>query len=146
MGGCAMFPPIFRAKEKKAFNRYSMFRISQELERGGVTIGFHPEGTRNKDPNPYSFLPAKQGIGHVIKDSPSASVIPIFSIGITNNYPKEIYRNWFCPEKYPIVVSYGEALNFPKSSLSAQEIAAQVLEAIKKLSQDHQAYQANGQS
>ena len=43
MGGCAMFPPIFRKAEKKAFNKYSMKRLAEELQRGAATIGFHPE-------------------------------------------------------------------------------------------------------
>lgn len=138
MGGCAMYPPIFRSTEKKPFNRYSMYCIAQKLREGGVTIGFHPEGTRNKDPDPFTFLPAKPGIGYVIKDSPSAVIIPVFSAGLSNNYPKEIYRNWVCPEEHPIVVCYGKTLDFSQSSQTAQEIATEVLSAIEKLSQPHQ--------
>lgn len=138
MGGCAMYPPIFRDEKKKPFNKYSMGLINKKLQDGGVTIGFHPEGRRNKNPDPYSFLSAKTGIGHVIKHCPSSLVIPVFSIGFTNNYPKELYKNWFCPKENPIIISYGKTLHFSNTELTPQEIADQVLDEIKRISQNHQ--------
>ena len=137
MGGCSMFPPIFRDEKKKPFNKYSMTLINQKLQRGGVTIGFHPEGKRNKSPDPYSFLSAKTGIGHVIKHCPSSLVIPVFSIGFTNNYPKELYKNWFCPKEHPIFICYGKTLHFANTELTPKKIAEQVLDEIKNIALDH---------
>ena len=76
MGGCAMFPPIFRDETKKEFNKYSISRIMYELKQGSATIGFHPEGRRNRNSDPYSFLPAKAGIGHIAVECPKVPVIP----------------------------------------------------------------------
>jgi 1-acyl-sn-glycerol-3-phosphate acyltransferase len=57
MSGMAMFPPILRDKKRKAFNRYSIQRSLEELRKPGTVMGLHPEGTRNKSDDPYSFLP-----------------------------------------------------------------------------------------
>ena len=61
MSGMRMFPPVMREKEKKPFNTYAVERCIEELNRTdiGTVLGIHPEGTRNKNPDPYSFLPAQ---------------------------------------------------------------------------------------
>src|SRR6267142_3121881 len=58
MGWWSMYPPFFASGEnpiieKRAFDKYS-FRLLTELCRNGAgnVIGFHPEGTRNKGPDP----------------------------------------------------------------------------------------------
>ena len=142
MGGCAMFPPIFRDPSKKVFNAYSIERLIALLQNGSATVGFHPEGTRNKDPDPYSFLPARPGIGHVIEHCPNTNVIPVFIIGMSNRYIVEIYRNWFCAGQYPIWVCYGPPKKW-KSGTDPHEIAEQTLEAIIDLSKEHQQRTAN---
>jgi len=137
MGGFAMFPPIFRDTKKKQFNRYSIDRIIFELENAGVTVGFHPEGTRNKNKDPYSFLPVKPGIGEVIKRAPQAQTIPVFIIGMSNRYIIEVFKNIFAPTRYPIYVCYGTPLSFSESEQNSQEIADQVMAAIVSLSKEH---------
>ena len=62
MGGFAMFPPILREKEKRIFNRYSIGRLIEEADTHPLTIGIHPEGTRNKSSDIFSLLPAKSGV------------------------------------------------------------------------------------
>lgn len=135
MGGCAMFPPIFREHEKKGFNTYAIDRIADELEQGGVTIGMHPEGTRNKSSDPYSVLPAKPGIGHVLTKTTKATVIPIFIIGMSNRYIKEVWKNWFAPKRYPIVVYYGKKVEF--TDTDPHTMSDIIVEKIRDLAETH---------
>ena len=139
MGGCAMFPPVFRDESKKEFNKYSIQRVIYELQQGNATIGFHPEGRRNPNPDPYSFLPAKAGIGHIVSECPNAAVIPVFIIGMTNNYFREVYRNWFQSSSYPITVYYGTPLTHQQwdSDTTAHQIAEDTLSQIEGLANTH---------
>ena len=108
-----------------------------ELHQGSATVGFHPEGRRNPNPDPYSFLPAKPGIGHIIKECPNIPVIPVFIVGMTNNYAREVYRNWFTPGDFPITVYYGEPLHWSEGT-DAHQIANDTLAHIEGLATTHQ--------
>jgi 1-acyl-sn-glycerol-3-phosphate acyltransferase len=99
MGWWSMYPPFFASgenpiPEKRAFDKYS-FRVLTSLSRNGPgnVIGFHPEGTRNKSNDPYSYLPAQPGVGKLIKDA-VPQVIPVFITGLGNDLPKQILGNW----------------------------------------------------
>src|SRR5262245_49513740 len=59
MSFCAMYPPVFREKHRAALNLASLDETARLLQRGGMFVGLHPEGTRNKDPDPYALLPAQ---------------------------------------------------------------------------------------
>ncbi|HSS19472.1 MAG TPA: lysophospholipid acyltransferase family protein [Pyrinomonadaceae bacterium] len=114
MGWWSMYPPFFASGEKpllekRAFDKYS-FRVLTELCRTGAgnVIGFHPEGTRNKGADPYSFLPAQPGIGKLIKDS-APQVIPVFIAGLGNDLPKQVLGNWRGGEK--IRIHFGPQLD-----------------------------------
>lgn len=107
MGWWSMYPPFFASgdkpiSEKRAFDKYS-FRELTELARNGPgnVIGFHPEGTRNKNADPYSYLPAQPGVGKLIKDS-APQVIPVFIAGLGNDLPKQVLGNWTGGEKIRI--------------------------------------------
>ncbi|HLA11730.1 MAG TPA: lysophospholipid acyltransferase family protein [Pyrinomonadaceae bacterium] len=107
MGWWSMFPPFFASgekplTEKREFDKYS-FRVLTEICRNGSgnVIGFHPEGTRNKGPDPYSYLPAQPGIGKLIKDA-APQVVPVFIAGLGNNLPKQVLGNWTGGEKIRI--------------------------------------------
>jgi len=99
MGWWSMYPPFFAAgenplREKRAFDRFSMRLLTELCRTGpGNIIGFHPEGTRNKSDDPYSFLPAQPGVGKLIKDA-SPQVIPVFIAGLCNSLPRQVSRNW----------------------------------------------------
>jgi 1-acyl-sn-glycerol-3-phosphate acyltransferase len=114
MGWWSMYPPFFASGEKpilekRAFDRYS-FRLLTELCKHGQgnVIGFHPEGTRNKGPDPYSYLPAQPGIGKLIKDA-APQVIPVFVAGLGNDLPKQVLGNWRDGEK--IRIHFGPQLD-----------------------------------
>jgi 1-acyl-sn-glycerol-3-phosphate acyltransferase len=107
MGWWSMYPPFFASgenplTEKRAFDKYS-FRLLTSLARegGGNVIGFHPEGTRNKNNDPYSYLPAQPGVGKLIKDA-APQVIPVFIAGLGNDLPKQVLGNWTGGDKIRI--------------------------------------------
>jgi 1-acyl-sn-glycerol-3-phosphate acyltransferase len=105
MGWFSMYPPFFReAKEaeKREFDKFSLRKLVQLASVGkGTIIGFHPEGKRNLNPNPYEFLPAQPGVGAVVfKAQPQ--VVPVFIAGLGNDLPKQVLGNWTGGEKVRI--------------------------------------------
>src|ERR1041385_1857800 len=107
MGWWSMYPPFFvtgrdPVPQKRAFDKYSMRRLVQLCSEGpGNVIGFHPEGTRNKDRDPYSYLRPQPGVGSLIKEA-NPQVLPVFIAGLGNNLPKQVLGNWFGGEKIRI--------------------------------------------
>ena len=115
MGWWSMYPPFFASGEKpirskRAFDKYS-FRLLTELCRSGAgnVIGFHPEGMRNKGPDPYSYLPPQPGVGKLIKDA-QPQVIPIFIAGLGNDLPRQVLGNWTGGPK--IRIYFGPRIDF----------------------------------
>lgn len=113
MSGYSMFPPILRDPRRGAvFNRFSQDRIVEELDRPGTVMGMHPEGRRNKGPDPYTFLPARPGTGRLLrKAAPGVVVLPVFVTGITNSAPLELYRNWVAARRWPIDLVFGAPID-----------------------------------
>lgn len=122
MGWWSMYPPFFReAKEakKRDFDKYSLRRLIQISSEGyGHVIGFHPEGKRNLNDNPYELLPAQTGVGAVIMKA-HPQVIPVFIAGLRTGYiegekqfmgdlPKQILGNWTGGEK--VRIWFGEEI------------------------------------
>lgn len=99
MGWWSMYPPFFAAgndpiPQKREFDKYSMRLLADLCRQGpGNIIGFHPEGTRNKSDDPYSYLPAQPGVGKIIKDA-APQVVPVFIGGLCNSLPRQVARNW----------------------------------------------------
>lgn len=112
MGWWSMYPPFFReAKEgrKREFDKYSLRRLIQICSEGEYhLIGFHPEGKRNLDPDPYSFSRAQPGVGKVIMEA-RPQVVPVFIAGLGNHLPKQILGNWTGGEK--IRIWFGEEID-----------------------------------
>lgn len=111
MGWWSMYPPIFMQTDhsKRLFDKYSTRRLIDLCRNGaGHIIGFHPEGTRNQNPDPYSFLPAQPGIGKLIKEA-EPQVVPVFVAGLGNNLAKQVLGNWTGGP--PIRIHFGPALD-----------------------------------
>ena len=114
MGWWSMYPPFFTGgdkplPEKREFDKYSFRRLSEICHEGaGNVIGFHPEGTRNKNTDPYSYLRPQPGLGKLIKAS-DAQVVPIFIAGLGNKLAKQVLGNWFGGE--PIRIHFGKQLD-----------------------------------
>lgn len=115
MGWWAMYPPFFREKmdaKKRNFDKFSLRELVRICsENGPNVVGFHPEGGRNLDADPYSFLPAQPGIGKVILES-KPQVIPVFIAGLGNDLPKQILGNWTGGEK--VRIWFGKTVELSK--------------------------------
>jgi 1-acyl-sn-glycerol-3-phosphate acyltransferase len=152
MSGMAMFPPIVRDRQRASFNRYSLQRCLEELERPGTVMGIHPEGTRNKGDDPYDFLPAQPGAGKIALET-TAPIVPIFIHGLSNNLPTEWRRNWLRPKlENPIDVVFGDEIDVSdlraKGSRPAtqKKAADRCLNAIRALAESHRAIHQNSAS
>jgi 1-acyl-sn-glycerol-3-phosphate acyltransferase len=143
MGWWAMYPPFFREQnegEKRRFDKFSLRELIRICSTGhGHVIGFHPEGKRNLDSNPYSFLPAQPGIGKVIYAA-RPQVIPVFIAGLINDLPKQIAGNWSGGE--PIRIRFGKPLDLerfyakPDRLRTHKEIADHLMEKIAQLAEE----------
>src|ERR1043166_1017856 len=114
MGWWSMYPPFFvtgrdPVPEKRPFDKYSLRRLIQLCTEGaGNVIGFHPEGTRNKDTDPYTYLGPHPGVGRLIKEA-NPQVLPVFIAGLGNNLPKQVLGNWFGGDQ--IRIHFGRQLD-----------------------------------
>lgn len=143
MSGMRMFPPVMRESSKRSFNNYSVARCIHELNREdiGTVLGIHPEGTRNKGEDPYSFLPAQLGVGRIALGATRAHVIPVFALGMGQSILGEMKQNALAPREHPVDVYFGAPLDFedlrPRAgSLTGQKRAAdRCLDAIKALAE-----------
>ena len=112
MGWWSMYPPFFREEgegEKRKFDKFSLRELTRLASEGyGHIIGFHPEGKRNLNNDPYNFLPAQPGIGKVILNA-DPQVIPVFIAGLGNDLPKQIMGNWTGGEK--VRIWFGEPID-----------------------------------
>jgi 1-acyl-sn-glycerol-3-phosphate acyltransferase len=143
MGWWAMYPPFFREAgnaEKREFDKFSLRKLIELSTSGeGNVIGFHPEGKRNLNDDPYSFLPAQPGIGKVIYEA-KPQVLPVFIAGLNNDLPKQILGNWFGGEK--VRIRFGEAVELDKfyamrdSVRTHKAIADHLMEKIAVLAED----------
>ena len=69
----AMYPPVFRDRDRVALNRASVNEVIRLLRDGGAFVGLHPEGKRNKSGDPYTLLPARPGVGRIIQEARRSS-------------------------------------------------------------------------
>jgi 1-acyl-sn-glycerol-3-phosphate acyltransferase len=151
MGWWSMYPPFFAGganpiPEKREFDKFS-FRVLTELCRAGRgnLIGFHPEGTRNRDPDPYTFLPPKLGVGKLVMES-DPQVVPVFVAGLTTDLRRQIRGNWAGGE--PIRVHFGPVLDLSRFRArrdglrTHKEIAEFVMSKIAELGEQDRALYA----
>jgi 1-acyl-sn-glycerol-3-phosphate acyltransferase len=141
MGWFSMYPPFFREARdaaKRGFDKYSLRRLIQLASEGrSHVIGFHPEGKRNLNDDPYSFLPAQPGIGKVIYQA-KPQVIPVFIAGLGNDLSKQILGNWRGGEK--VRIWFGEPIDLSEFYQRSdrlrthKEIADHLMSKIGKLS------------
>ncbi len=148
MGWFSMYPAFFATgdhpiPEKRVFDKYS-FRLLVDLARNGAgnIIGFHPEGTRNKGDDPYSFLRAQPGVGKLILEA-HPQVIPVFIAGLCNSLPRQIARNWNREDVIRIhfgpMMDLTEELKKPDRLRTHKEIADLVMHKIGELAEQDRA-------
>jgi 1-acyl-sn-glycerol-3-phosphate acyltransferase len=133
----SMYPPFFHESRKAPFNQWAMSELASLCRDGrGRLIGYHPEGTRNRNPDPYSFLPPHAGVGRLILEA-HPQVVPVFIAGLRNSLPDIIARRIRGGEH--IRVRFGPALDpaawidLPQTSAASREVAEQVMREIRRL-------------
>jgi 1-acyl-sn-glycerol-3-phosphate acyltransferase len=142
----AMYPPIFREKKLQGLNLKSLEELAWLLRRGGTFAGLHPEGTRKKDDDPYTFLPAQPGVGKVIHAA-RVPVIPVFINGLINDLPRQVASNYDGTGQRILVVfgqpiDFGELLERPASLRTYKRVADRTLEVIGALGQEEKRLRA----
>ena len=113
VGGGAMYPPIFREREKAGWNRDALERLVGFLGQPGTLVGMHPEGTRGKGPDPYELLPAQPGVGEVILRA-RPLVVPLFIGGLRNEFLAQARLN-YRPDvrrQDPLILCFGEPVEY----------------------------------
>jgi 1-acyl-sn-glycerol-3-phosphate acyltransferase len=108
VGGGRMFPPFFREPEKQGFNRWALDRVAQELRSGSIVVGFHPEGRRNKNEDPYVALPAQPGVGKLVMES-WPIIVPAFINGLSNDFLGDLRGNFDGSRK--VIAVFGEPID-----------------------------------
>jgi 1-acyl-sn-glycerol-3-phosphate acyltransferase len=93
ISGTTMYPPIFRQAERRKLNDEALDKMAAYLQRPGALLGMHPEGTRGKTDDPYVLLPAQPGVGKVALMA-KPMVIPLFMLGLSNNFPYNVRVNF----------------------------------------------------
>jgi 1-acyl-sn-glycerol-3-phosphate acyltransferase len=142
----AMYPPLFRERKKLILNPTSLDELSWLLQRGGMFAGIHPEGTRKKDDDPYTFLPAQRGVGRIIQGA-RVPVIPVFINGLINDFPRQIEGNFDGTGKDILVVfgkpiDFGGLLDEPAGARTEQRIADHVMQVVADLGQEEKRLRA----
>jgi 1-acyl-sn-glycerol-3-phosphate acyltransferase len=136
----SMYPPFFHNSRSRRFDQWALTQLAELCrERPGQLVGFHPEGTRNRNPDPYSFLPAQPGIGRLLVEA-RPEVVPVFIAGLGNN-AREILRRRFSAGE-PIRIRFGPPLDYqaflerrPSAGLY-RELAEFIMEEIRRLGEE----------
>jgi 1-acyl-sn-glycerol-3-phosphate acyltransferase len=145
IGGGRMFPPFFREPQKAEFNKWALERVVAELHKGKVLVGFHPEGTRNKNDDPYEPLPAQPGVGKLVMDA-WPIVVPAFIHGLSNDIIADVRGNFAGTKR--VVAVFGEPIDltpFKKMGnrlSSHKRIADALLKKIYELGEEERKYRA----
>jgi len=136
----AMYPPIFRERARAALNVASLDEVTALLRRGGFLVGLHPEGTRKKDDDPYTFLPPQSGVGRIIYHA-RVPVIPVFVNGLGNDLARQVVGG-VTGRGNPIHVVFGAPVDLtallaePGGPRTYKRVAAACLDAIGALGQE----------
>lgn len=113
VGGGVMYPPIFRDAPRSELNRDALRRVVDFLRTPGHLAGMHPEGRRNKGPDPYSMLRAQPGVGEVILRA-RPLVVPLFIGGLGNDFLAQARRNFQSDARRsePVILCFGPLLDY----------------------------------
>lgn len=142
----AMYPPVFRERKQAHLNLASLDETSRLLRQGGMLIGLHPEGTRNKSDDPYTLLPAQSGVGRIIHQA-RVDVLPVFINGLGNDLPRQVAGN-FTRTGNTINVVFGAPvqlqglLDAAPSPRVFKQIADRTLDAVRALGEEERILRA----
>jgi 1-acyl-sn-glycerol-3-phosphate acyltransferase len=150
IAGGAMYPPIYRQADRRALNDEALDKMVEIVQHKGNVLGMHPEGTRGKGDDPYTFLPAQPGAGKLALVG-KPTVIPAFVLGLSNNLAADVRLNFKKEgrQKHPVITVFGEPLDFsdlmaekPRPTLY-KKTADRFMAEIKKLSEKEKQIRAD---
>jgi 1-acyl-sn-glycerol-3-phosphate acyltransferase len=142
IAGGAMYPPVFRQTERRKLNDEALDKMVDIVRRAGNVLGMHPEGTRGKGDDPYTFLPAQPGVGKLALVAQPV-VIPAFILGLGNNILEDIRLNFTkeARRKHAVITVFGSPIDYgdlaaekPRPALY-KKTADRFMAEIKKLSE-----------
>ncbi len=144
----AMYPPVFRDRDRVALNRASVDETKRLVNAGGAFLGLHPEGKRSKTDDPYTLLPARPGVGRIIQEARDhAVVVPVFVNGLGNDIVDQVVGN-FRKKGAPVTMVFGEPVSFgdmlrePASQAHHARISQHALDAVRALGAEERALRA----
>jgi 1-acyl-sn-glycerol-3-phosphate acyltransferase len=150
VAGGAMYPPIYRQSDRRALNDGALDKMVAILRKPGNVLGMHPEGTRGKGDDPYTFLPAQPGVGKLALVA-QPMVIPVFNLGLGNNIVEDVRLNFTrdARKKHAVVTVFGPPIEY--SDLTAEKprpalykkTADRFMTEIKKLSEIEKSLRAD---
>jgi 1-acyl-sn-glycerol-3-phosphate acyltransferase len=142
IAGGAMYPPVFRQTERRKLNDEALDKMVDIVRRAGNVLGMHPEGTRGKGDDPYTFLPAQPGVGKLALVAQPV-VIPAFILGLGNNIVEDVKLNFSkeARRKHAVITVFGSPIDYgdlmaekPRPALY-KKTADRFMAEIKKLSE-----------
>jgi 1-acyl-sn-glycerol-3-phosphate acyltransferase len=150
VAGGAMYPPIYRQSDRRQLNDEALDKMVDILRKPGNVLGMHPEGTRGKGDDPYTFLPAQPGVGKLALVA-QPIVIPAFILGLGNNILDDIRQNFTREARTTksVITVFGAPLDYsdlmaekPRPALY-KKTADRFMAEIKKLSEREKALRAD---
>jgi 1-acyl-sn-glycerol-3-phosphate acyltransferase len=144
MSGWAMFPPVVRSEKRRAWNRYTTDFLADALQERGTVVGYHPEGARGTGPDPYELLPVQPGIGAIVRRA-RPIVVPVFTLGLINDFPRQIRSN-YDGSGAPVTIVFGAPLELdpffamPDDAATSRAIADHVRSSLVALGQVEMAF------
>ena len=144
----SMFPPLFALPSHGASDRYALDILVDLCARGpGNILGIHPEGGRNLNPDPYSFMRFQPGTGKIIHAA-RPIVIPTFIAGLTNDLGEQLRRNWTGGEPirvwFDAPVALDDYLALPGKGSTYKQITDTVMARVQALAEQDRAQHAAG--
>ncbi|HEU4405238.1 MAG TPA: lysophospholipid acyltransferase family protein [Polyangiaceae bacterium] len=142
----SMYPPVMRDAGRRPFNQFATRLLGGLLREPGTLVGIHPEGRRNRDPDPYALLPAQPGVGQMVHEA-RPIVLPVFLRGLTNDFLGQTWQN-VTHRGEPLTIVFGEPLAFgsalegPARLRTYKRLADEVLAAIAALGERERAFRA----
>ena len=150
IAGGAMYPPIYRQADRRTLNDEALEKMIVIVKQPGNVLGMHPEGTRGKGDDPYTFLPAQPGVGKLALIA-QPTVIPAFILGLGNNIAEDIRVNFTkgARREHAVIAVYGTPLDY--SDLAAEKprptlykkCADRMMAAVKVLGEKEKAIRAD---
>lgn len=144
----SMFPPLFALPSHAASDRHALDILVDLCARGpGTILGIHPEGGRNLDPDPYSFMRFQPGTGKIVHAA-RPIVVPVFIAGLSNDPVEQLRRNWEGGEPirvwFDAPVDLSRELALPAKGSTYKAITDSVMERVKALAEGDRARHGGG--